>query len=145
MDLGVLLYWFSSGTIALRKFAMFKRAVEYFIPLLSGASEEHRRRIRLLAYAIFITAVFSLFYVVVSMVSGSIICAAINFASCLFFFFLLYLLRSGISGLRIANLFGLMGIIGIAGCIYFDNGLHSPVLPWLATTPIVILLLAGKK
>ncbi|MBS1747246.1 MAG: histidine kinase [Bacteroidetes bacterium] len=58
---------------------------------------------------------------------------------------LLFLLKKGIDIFFIANVFGLAGLLSIAGCIYYSDGQASPVLPWLATTPIVILLLAGKK
>jgi signal transduction histidine kinase len=53
--------------------------------------------------------------------------------------------KFGINVYVIANIFGFLGIMSIGGCVYFSGGATSPVLPWFATTPIVILLLAGKK
>ncbi len=66
---------------------------------------------------------------------GSLICYLI----------LLFLLKQGLNVFKVANIFGLIGIISIYGSIYFSGGFESPVLPWLASTPIVLLLIAGKK
>lgn len=124
---------------------MFKKTIEYFIPEMPVADSEIHRRLRLITYALFITTLFSLFYVSISWIEGYKMGTIIMFCAAVFFFSLLVLLKYKVSMFVIANLFGFSGIVAIAGCIYFSGGVHSPVLPWLATTPIVILLLAGKR
>jgi two-component system, NtrC family, sensor kinase len=124
---------------------MARTAIEYFIPPQLATDTEYYRRIRLIAYILFVTSVFTLFYVGTSLVAGYMKGALIMTVCLLCFIALLFLLRRGMSVLKVANSFGLIGASGIYGCIYFSGGFQSPVLPWLATTPIVILLLAGKK
>jgi signal transduction histidine kinase len=57
----------------------------------------------------------------------------------------LLFLKNGLNIFKVANIFGCIGAISIYGSIYFSGGFESPVLPWLASTPIVLLLIAGKK
>jgi signal transduction histidine kinase len=124
---------------------MLKKAVEFFIPDALKADREHQRRTRLIGYGLFITAVFSLFYVGISWTVGYVMGMYIMFWAAVIFTGLLFLLKKNIDIFFIAHVFGFTGILSIAGCIYYSGGSVSPVLPWLATTPIVILLLAGKK
>lgn len=124
---------------------MIRKAVEYFIPVLEDKSTEYIRRVRLIAYAIFLTMIFALFYVVVSWIAGYFIGLLIMLASWFGYLILLILLKNGINIFKIANIFGFLGAASIYGSIYFSGGFESPVLPWLASTPIVLLLIAGKK
>ena len=124
---------------------MLTKAVEFFIPPMPGTDSELQRRVHLIASALFITTIFSIFYIVISWLSGFFMGMIIMGASFVFFVLLLILLRNKVNLFVVANLFGLSGIVAISGCIYFSGGLASPILPWLATTPVVILLLAGKK
>ncbi len=124
---------------------MLKKVVEFFIPVSDTRDNEYQRRVRLIAYTLFTTAVFSLFYVAISWTAGFVMGEIIMFIAFLVFAVLLVLVKAGLDIIFISNFFGLAGIGCISGSIYFSGGLQSPVLPWLATTPIVILLLAGKK
>ncbi len=124
---------------------MLQKVVEYFIPVHLTSGNEYYRRVRLVAYTIFITAIFSLFYVSVSWVAGYTMGLLIMLGGFLSYIVLLFLLRHGLNVFKAANIFGLIGALGVYGCIYFSGGFESPVLPWLASTPIVILLIAGKK
>ncbi|MDE3125125.1 MAG: hypothetical protein KGK14_06395 [Bacteroidota bacterium] len=45
----------------------------------------------------------------------------------------------------VANLFALNGTVAILACTYYSGGIESPVFPWLVETPIILLLIAGKK
>ncbi len=124
---------------------MLRKAIEFFIPASDINDNEYQRRIRLIAYTLFITAVFSLFYVAISMMSHFVVGEIIMLIGFVIFVVLLFLLKAGLNICVTANIFGFAGIVCIAGSVYFSGGLQSPVLPWLATTPIIILLLAGKK
>ncbi|HEX5151901.1 MAG TPA: ATP-binding protein [Parafilimonas sp.] len=124
---------------------MLTKIIGFFIPPVPEGNNEYQRRVRLITYALFITALFSLFYVAVSWLSGYTMGVAIMLCGFIIFTALLFLLKFGVNVYAIANIFGFTGIIIISGSVYFSGGAMSPVLPWFATTPIVILLLAGKK
>ncbi len=124
---------------------MLKTIVEFFIPPSDIRDIEDQRRIRLIAYTLFITAIFSLFYVAISWAANFKMGELIMFLAFIVFTILIFLLKARLDIFIISNAFGLAGIVCISGCIYYSGGLQSPVLPWLATTPIIILLLAGKK
>jgi signal transduction histidine kinase len=124
---------------------MLTKIIGFFIPPVPEENNEYQRRVRLITYALFITALFSFFYVGVSWLSGYTMGVVIMLCGFVVFTALLFLLKFGINVYAIANIFGFIGIIIISGSVYFSGGAMSPVLPWFATTPIVILLLAGKK
>ena len=124
---------------------MLKKIVDFFIPAQLDKSAEYQRRVRLVAYAIVVTMVFALFYVTVSWVAGYFVGLSIMLGSWICYLILLFLLKQGLNVFKVANIFGLIGVISIYGSIYFSGGFESPVLPWLASTPIVLLLIAGKK
>ena len=120
--------------------------------LLNGISKMHRtddmdyqRRLRMITYAIVITAVFALFYVAISIIADFNM--GIKIMSICFFALILAIifLRLGVHLYLVAHYFALTATASIFGCIYFSGGLYSPVFPWLIQTPIVLLLIAGKK
>ncbi len=124
---------------------MLKRIVEFFIPPQKNESSEYIRRQRLITYAIVLTMIFALFYVLVSGVAGYYAGLYIMLGSWLGYFLLLFMMKYNLNIYKAANLFGLIGAISIYGSIYYSGGFESPVLPWIASTPIVLLLIAGKK
>jgi signal transduction histidine kinase len=124
---------------------MFRKVVEFFIPVQNDSSAEYQRRVRLVAYAIVVTMVFALFYVTTSWVAGYFTGLTIMLCSWVCYLILLFLMKKGLNIFKVANIFGLIGVLSIYGCIYFSGGFESPVLPWLASSPIVLLLIAGKK
>lgn len=124
---------------------MFRKIVEYFIPSQTGRTTEYRRRLKLIAYAISVTMLFAFFYIAVSWIAGYIIGLLIMLGSWLCYLTLLIMLKNGLDVFKVANIFGFIGTLSIYASIYFSGGFQSPVLPWLASTPIVLLLIAGKK
>lgn len=112
---------------------------------LKSAAHEDARKPHLVAYAVLITALFSVFYVLVSLIArfpaGVIImsgCFVMNLVA-------LLLLRFGLHVNYVAHFFALAATMSIFACTYFSGGVYSPVFPWLVETPIVLLLIAGKK
>ena len=124
---------------------MIKNAIEYFIPDVLHHGTEYQRRTTLVGYTIFITALFAVFYISVSLVAKYEPGALIMLVSAVGYIILLLLLKKKVNVFVITNTYGLIGALSIYGCIYFSGGFQSPVLPWLASTPIVVLLIAGKK
>lgn len=57
----------------------------------------------------------------------------------------LFLYKSKVKPDLVAFLFFTEAIISISITIYYSGGFNSFILPWLATTPIVALLVSGKR
>lgn len=124
---------------------MIKKIIEYFIPPGLTDSDKNYRRTRLVAYTLFITALFTLFYCLICLFIAFYLAIFMLLSTFFIYFLLLFWLRNGGNVYKVANWYGTTGALGIYGSIYYSGGFESPVLPWLASTPIVLLLLAGKK
>lgn len=125
--------------------SILRNLIEQFVPANIPADAEYQRRTRLIVYTIFITTLFAFLYVITSWMADFYLAAWIMLGCTSGFVLILFFVKSGVNILIAANLFGLLGVASILVCSYYGGGLHSPTLPWLASTPIVILLLVGKK
>ncbi|RRB07698.1 adenylate/guanylate cyclase domain-containing protein [Larkinella rosea] len=126
---------------------MIERLQEYiykFIPPEAFADEVNLRRYKLLAYTCFITGVFAFYYsldsIRISFVPG--IVGMILFG--VLYFVLLYQLRTK-PFQWVANGYSLVGALTVHSVILFSGGAYSPAHPWLISSPMVILLVAGKR
>ena len=117
----------------------------HFIPENPKPDKEYQRRKRLVEFAVIITSVFAIFYVGVSWIAGFPMGMKIMSLCFLGDIIALILLRFGTNIYIIANFFGGIGSLCIFGCTWFSGGVYSPVFPWLVETPIVLMLIAGKK
>jgi serine phosphatase RsbU (regulator of sigma subunit) len=118
----------------------------YFIPPLYHASEEKFRQARLLVNTCFIVTLFSLLYIGISYsidFTAGIFAMTINVFGYTLIPVLFRLQKFNI--IQASNIVGFLSAHGIYLVIYYSGGFNSPVLPWLASTPIAVLLLAGKK
>lgn len=124
---------------------MLKRLTLYFIPLEKQELPEILLKYKLVVNIILITFLFDLDYalitVTIKMSEGtiSLIAAAI------LHLLLVFAIKRNVSLLFIVNFYVLIGVSAVFISIYFSGGLSSPVLPWLATSPVVALLMNGKK
>ncbi len=124
---------------------MLKKLGLHFIPENYRKTEDSYQKARLLINSCLIAAVFSLLYGAISAVinfKAGVYAMLINivlFSTIPFFF------KKGWSLIRSSNLFAAIGTISIYIVIFYSGGFRSQVLPWLASTPIMVLLLAGKK
>jgi signal transduction histidine kinase len=124
---------------------MLRNVIEYFIPPSLPADPEYQRRVRLVAYTIFITSISALAYASISGIIGfatGVLLMLCCFIGCII---LLFLIKFGWNVFQVANVYGFVGSLSVYGCIFFSGGFDSPVLPWVATSPIALLLVAGKK
>jgi hypothetical protein len=76
---------------------MLTKIIGFFIPPVPEGNNEYQRRVRLITYALFITALFSLFYVGVSWLSGYAMGVVIMLCGFIVFTALLFLLKSGVN------------------------------------------------
>lgn len=124
---------------------MFSHLVSNFVPRDINEQAEVFRRYKLVIYIILITALFDLNYAGITVLIGLEEGTLIMLTAFLLHLLLPFLLKKGISLLLVTNLYIFIGVLAIVVCIYFSGGFVSPVLPWLATSPIVALLMGGKR
>ncbi len=123
---------------------MFTKLIDYFIPAEYRADSETLRKSRLAVGVYIIVGLFAFNYSVISVLidfKGGLLSQVPLMFICLI---CLALFRQAVSQLKIAFLFFTSAIILISTVIYYTEGFNSFILPWLATTPIVALLVSGK-
>ena len=124
---------------------MFTKAIDFFIPLQNQDDQESFRKSRLAVGTFIIVGLFTFSYAVISLIIGfdggfySQALQALISAVCLFMF------RRGVNENRVAFIFFTSAILTISAAVYYTGGFNSFIIPWLATTPIVALLVSGKK
>lgn len=124
---------------------MIKSILNYFIPEAYTHDAEVMRRASLTVGTFIIVAYFNINYVVISKLidyQGGIYSQAPLFVASVI---CLFLYRASVKPWLVNTIFFISSIISIAITIYFTRGYESFILPWIATTPIVALLVAGKK
>ena len=124
---------------------MFFKLIDTFIPVEYKKSGEAWRKARLAVGTYVIIAIYSFIY--------SVINFGVEFWGGFYSQFplfvitsiCLFLYKKKFSPSVVAFIFFTEAIISISTAIYYSGGFNSYVLPWLATTPIVALLVSGKK
>ena len=124
---------------------MFFKLIDTFIPEEYKKSGEAWRKARLAVGTYVIIAIYSFIY--------SVINFGVEFWGGFYSQFPLFVITSlclilykkKVSPFIVAFIFFTEAIISISTAIYYSGGFNSYVLPWLATTPIVALLVSGKK
>jgi len=124
---------------------MFLKLIDYFIPAEYHHSEESSRKARLAVGTYVVIAIYSFVYSVINFVVefwGGFIS---QFPLFIITMICLLMYKKHISPFKVAFIFFTEAIIAISISIYYSGGFDSFVLPWLATTPIVALLVSGKR
>lgn len=124
---------------------MFFKLIDTFIPEEYKKSGETWRKARLAVGTYVIITIYSFTY--------SVINFGVEFWGGFYSQFplfvittlCLFLYKKKVSPFIVAFIFFTEAIISISTAIYYSGGFNSFVLPWLATTPIVALLVSGKK
>jgi serine phosphatase RsbU (regulator of sigma subunit) len=122
--------------------------MKFFVDLFKYESSEDQLTLvkeKLLINFISLTALFSLFYVSVSIFVDYWMGVCVMSANFLLFGLILWLfLRRKASYELAANLYiANCTFVAILLCAYFSGGLFSPVLPWFILIPVIALLLLG--
>ena len=124
---------------------MFKKLIQYFIPDHFTTNEEEHRKAKITVGTLLVVAYFNINYIIISIIFEykgglysqvplllvSIIC--------------LLLFKNKVLPKIITIFFFTVCIISIAITVYFTKGYESFITPWIASTPIVALLVAGKR
>lgn len=124
---------------------MLNKLIEYFIPHHFSVNEEKHRKAKITVGAFLVVAYFNINYIIISIIfeynGGLYSQVPLFFVSMLS----LYLFRVGVVPKIVNYIFFTTCIISIAITVYFTKGYESFITPWIASTPIVALLVAGKR
>lgn len=124
---------------------MLEKLIQYFIPLIYTNSEEEHRKAKITVGALLVVAYFNINYIVISIIfeypGGLYSQVPLFFVStiCLFLF------KNLVNPKIIQTVFFLFCIASITTTICFTRGYDSFITPWIASTPIVALLISGKR
>lgn len=124
---------------------MLEKITDYFMPNQAPETVELIRKYRLIVNTALITICFAINYSLLCYAIGLKACITVMSCSVCWYIIILFLFKNNLNPLVAANLYVFGGVTSIILSIYFTNGFNSPVLPWLATSPIVALLIAGRK
>ncbi|PWG78708.1 sensor histidine kinase [Pararcticibacter amylolyticus] len=124
---------------------MWKALSLYFIPPEGRSSPELLRKYSLVVNIILITVLFDMDYAFTTVLIGleegtkvMLFAAAVQFSA-------LFALKRGSSLLLVTNVYVAAGVLAVLVSAWYSGGFRSPVLPWLSTSPIVAMLMAGRR
>lgn len=121
-----------------------QRFIYSFIPPEAYRDEINLRRYKLLAFTCFITGFFSFYYSLDSIRFSFPPGVVGMFVFGNLYFVLLFLLRSK-PFQWVANGYSILGALTVHSMILAGGGAYSPAHPWLVSSPMVILMVAGKR
>jgi len=124
---------------------MFFKLIDYFIPEEYQKSEEAWRKARLATGIYIVIAIYSFVYSIINYVIEFWGGFYSQFPLFIITSLCLFLYKKKVSPFIVAFIFFTEAIISISTGIYFSGGFNSFILPWLAATPIVALLVSGRK
>lgn len=125
--------------------ALITRIHTYFIPSRYTADEFLFKRAKIFINTTLLTSLFSLFYVCVTILYGmEKLLYSVSVCSILFLVFA-WLLKYGLSLKTSVTLYTSLTYISCVFEVYWDGGLYSPVLPWMATLPVLSLMLNNSR
>lgn len=118
--------------------------INWFIHPDYAANPSDFRKARLFVNACFLTSLFSISYVVLSIVfdyQKGIFFTGFNVVG---YFVLPFLARTKIPLLVLGNLFTAIGATTVLVLTWFSGGMWSAIYPWIIAIPVLALLIAGK-
>jgi signal transduction histidine kinase len=124
---------------------MFKRIFLYLIPVEVAGKPELLRRYRLILSIIMITVIFDLDYGFTTISIGMKGGTTMLFIAATVHLSLLYAVKRNVPLLVVSNIYVLTGVSAIVVSVFHSGGFYSPVLPWLATSPVMALLMGGRR
>lgn len=124
---------------------MFSKLVLYFVPEGIGEDPEELRKYKLIIGTIIVTFLFQFQFALWCVVLRFPIGDYIHLSSMSLLAPILFSIKKGANKDVASNLYISVATIDVILNIYFLNGMYSPVLPYLTASPIVGLLLSGKR
>ncbi|NQX56855.1 hypothetical protein HQN86_24775 [Pedobacter panaciterrae] len=124
---------------------MFKRIFLYLIPRHAAENPDLLRRYRLILSIIMITVVFDFDYAFTTISIGMKAGTTMLFIAATIHLLLIYAVKKNVNLQVVSNIYILTGVSAIVVSIVHSGGFSSPVLPWLATSPVMALLMGGRR
>ena len=123
---------------------IFDKVINLFIPILTEPDERRLSSVRLLISVCLITSLFSLLYVIVSLIISFQVGVWLMLCCFVLLHAILFLFRATGRYRFCANLYlACCCIVAVLGCSLFSGGLHSMVYPWFVLIPVAAVLLLG--
>lgn len=124
---------------------MFKKLSLFLIPKVRQIEPEEFRQYKLVVNIILITFLFDLDYgittLLIHMSEGTdalIFGAVVNVL-------LVFMVYKNVPLSLIINIYMFINVMAVVVSVYFSGGFASPVTPWLATSPVVAMLMGGRR
>lgn len=124
---------------------MISKFINFFIPRQRQENAEEHRQYKLVTYFVIVTFLFDLNYISLSSTIGFEMGMRIMAITAGAHLLQAFAIRLDWPLWLVSNLYVLFGVFGVVGCTYYSGGFYSPVIVWLASSPIVALLMAGKR
>jgi hypothetical protein len=122
-----------------------KKIIQFFIPLSVPAEAESQRKARLLVSVLLIIVYFNLNYCVISYLIGYSGGIASQLPLMILGIITLFLYRKGVKPELLNPIYFTYCSISIAITVYYTGGFSSLLFPWLASTPIVAVLVWNRS
>lgn len=123
---------------------IFDKVINLFIPIHTEPDERRLSSVRLLISVCLITSLFSLLYVIVSLIISFKVGVWLMLCCFVLLYAILFLFRATGRYRFCANLYlACCCIVAVLGCSVFSGGLHSMVYPWFVLIPVTGVLLLG--
>ncbi|MBI1770306.1 MAG: HAMP domain-containing histidine kinase [Bacteroidetes bacterium] len=116
----------------------------FFVPIEAKQDEYLVYRYRLILNASLSTSLFSLVYLIISLLiqfEPGVYLMIFNVAG---FALIPFLIKGKFSALSIGNFYVWIGSIAVMILICFSGGLQSPIFPWLIAPPVLALLIVNR-
>lgn len=121
------------------------RLYNYFILQKNKTNEEQFRKSRIFVNSLLITIIFSLFYIGNTLVFKMPHIMWQISIQVIFYAILLFLFKNGLSIKVSGIIFTALFLFSTVYDIFFTGGLQSPIMPWLAMTPIIAMLMINLR
>jgi len=122
-----------------------KNLIKHFIPRHLPKDEDAQRKARLTVSVLLIIAYFNVNYIIISLLinySGGLLS---QIPLLIISITTLFLYKSGFSTRILYPVYFISCTVAIAITVFYTNGFLSVLFPWLASTPIVAVLVWSKK
>ncbi|MFM2387627.1 MAG: Adenylate cyclase [Bacteroidota bacterium] len=124
---------------------MLAKLIRYFIPESYQDTPENVRKARLTVGTLLVVAYFNINYIVISLLISYKGCLYSQVPLLIVSLACLFLYKSRVSVSFVYFLFFVAAILSIAISVHFTLGYKSFILPWIASTPIVGMMLLGRR
>lgn len=123
---------------------LLKSVENYFISDRVKSDSYIFYRYKLLLNASLSTSLFSLLYLVISLIIEFQLGVYFMIFNVAGFLMLPYLMRTRLPLVFIGNLYVFMGTLAVLVLIYYSGGIKSPIFPWLIAPPVLALLIVNR-